>query len=149
MIRPFDSLMLRTLLGPMVAALQLFAVYVLLHGHYSPGGGFQGGILLAASMILPLLTRGRGLGNWTLSLRGAVSLAATGVLIFTVIGMAPLLLGAQMLDYAALPLAALPEARRSMGILLIEVGVMMAVAGAMVAIFYGLAGEIGAREGEA
>jgi hypothetical protein len=47
MIRPFDSLMLRTLLGPLVAAMQLFAVYVLVHGHYSPGGGFQAGILLA------------------------------------------------------------------------------------------------------
>jgi multicomponent Na+:H+ antiporter subunit B len=144
MIGSFDSLMLRTLLGPVVAGLQLFAVYVLLHGHYSPGGGFQGGILLAASMILPLLTTGAG--RRTLSLQGAVSLAATGVLVFTLIGVAPLLFGAQMLDYSVLPLGAAPEARRSMGILLIEVGVMMAVSGAMLAIFYGLAGEIGEDE---
>jgi multicomponent Na+:H+ antiporter subunit B len=143
MIRHFDSLMLRTLLGPLVAALQLFAVYVLLHGHYSPGGGFQAGILLAASLILPLLTRGEGAGELTLSTRGAVTLTAVGVLIFALIGILPLLWGMPMLDYGALPLGADPAERRSLGILLVEVGVTLAVAGAMVAIFYGLAGEIG------
>jgi multicomponent Na+:H+ antiporter subunit B len=147
MIRPFDSLMLRTLLGPLVAALQLFAVYVLLHGHYSPGGGFQAGILIAASLLLRLLTRGREAGGLTLSTRGAVSLTAAGVLVFTLIGALPLLGGEAMLDYAALPLAAEAADRRSLGILLVEIGVTMAVAGAMVSIFYGLAGEIG-QEGE-
>lgn len=143
MIQPFDSLMLRTLLGPIVAALQLFAVYVLLHGHYSPGGGFQAGILVAASLILPLLVRGRSEQRRTLSLRGAVSLTAMGVLIYTLIGIIPLLTGGAMLDYAALPLGGEAADRRSLGILLIEVGVTIGVAGAMVSIFYALAGEIG------
>jgi multicomponent Na+:H+ antiporter subunit B len=147
MIQPFDSTLLRTLLGPMTVSLQLFAVYVLLHGHYSPGGGFQAGILLAASLILPLLVRGRGDGNRTLSLRGAVTLTAVGVLIFTLIGIASLPLGGAMLDYAALPLAAEAPDRRSLGILLVEVGVTLGVAGAMVSIFYALVGEIGV-EGE-
>ncbi len=139
--------MLRTLLGPLVATLQLFAVYVLVHGHYSPGGGFQAGILLAASLILPLLTMGRSPGWLTLSARGAVTLTAAGVLVFALIGALPLLWGETMLDYGALPLAAEARARRSLGILLIEVGVMLAVAGAMVSIFYALAGGIGG-EGE-
>jgi multicomponent Na+:H+ antiporter subunit B len=141
MIQPFESVMLRTLLGPMVAALQLFALYVLLHGHYSPGGGFQAGILLAASLILPLLIRGRDGGS--LSVRGALTLTSAGVLVYALIGVLPMLGGQPLLDYAALPLGAEAADRRSLGILLIEVGVTMAVAGAMVAIFYGLAGEIG------
>jgi multicomponent Na+:H+ antiporter subunit B len=148
MIQPFDSLMLRTLLGPMVVSLQLFAVYVLLHGHYSPGGGFQAGILIAASLILPLLAKGRGYGGYTLSLRGAVTLTAVGVLIFAGIGVVSLLLGGTMLDYSLLPIAAEAADRRSLGILLIEVGVTLGVAGAMVSIFFALAGEIG-QEGEA
>lgn len=149
MIQPFDSLMLRTLLGPLVAALQLFALYVLLHGHYSPGGGFQAGILLAASLILPLLTMGRGRGRRSLSLRGAVTLTAVGVLIYTLVGVLPLLTGSgTMLDYAALPLGGEAADRRSLGILLIEVGVTIGVAGAMVAIFYGLAGGIGGEGAE-
>ena len=38
----------RLLLPPM----QLFALYVIAHGHHSPGGGFQGGVILGASLIL-------------------------------------------------------------------------------------------------
>ena len=32
--------------------MQLFALYVVAHGHHSPGGGFQGGVILGASLIL-------------------------------------------------------------------------------------------------
>jgi multicomponent Na+:H+ antiporter subunit B len=30
----------------------LFGVYVFLHGHLSPGGGFQGGVIIASGMLL-------------------------------------------------------------------------------------------------
>jgi multicomponent Na+:H+ antiporter subunit B len=143
MIRSFDSLMLRTLLAPMVAAMQLFAGYVLLHGHYSPGGGFQAGILLAASMILPRLAIGQPLGRIALSPGGAGVMAAVGVLIFALIGAVSALYGHPVLDYGVLPLGSVPAYRRSLAILLIEVGVTLAVAGAMLAIFYALAGPIG------
>ncbi len=143
MIQPFDSLMLRVLLGPLVALMQLFGVYVFLHGHYGPGGGFQAGILLAASMILPLLTVGKVPGRLSFSLRGAVSMTAVGVMIFALIGVWSLLLGAPMLDYSVLPVAETVPYRRSMGILLIEIGVTLGVAGAMLSIFFALTGPIG------
>lgn len=142
MIRPFD-LSLRMLLSPLVALLQLFGIYVFLHGHYGPGGAFQAGILLAASMILPQLTLGEGLGLLTFSLRGAVTLTAIGVMIFALIGIWSMLLGAPMLDYSVLPIADTVPYRRSMGILLIEIGVMLGVAGAMLSIFFALTGPIG------
>lgn len=135
--------MLRVLLGPLVALMQLFGVYVFMHGHYGPGGGFQAGILLAASLILPLLTVGYVPGRLSFSMRGAVTLTAVGVLIFTLIGVWSLLLGQPMLDYSALPIAETAPYRRSMGILLIEVGVTLGVAGAMLSIFYGLSGALG------
>jgi multicomponent Na+:H+ antiporter subunit B len=143
MIRPFDSLMLRTLLGPLVAAMQLFAFYILLHGHYSPGGGFQAGILLGASMILPRLALGRPSGRFALTAGGAGVLTAVGVLIFAGIGAAAMLYGRPMLDYGVLPLGSDIAARRSLAILLIEVGVTLAVAGAMLSIFYALSGKLG------
>lgn len=143
MTRPFDSLMLRVVLTPLVAAMQLFAVYVLMHGHYSPGGGFQAGILLGASMILPRLAIGQPPGRLALTPGGAVVLTAIGLLVFTLIGLAPMLTGHPMLDYGVLPLAESARYRRSMGILLIEVGVTMAVAGAMLSIFFTLAGRLG------
>jgi multicomponent Na+:H+ antiporter subunit B len=146
MIRSFDSVMLRTLLGPLIAAMQIFAVYVLLHGHYSPGGGFQAGILLGASMILPRLVAGQPAGRLALSPRGAAILTAIGVLIFAGIGVYAVLVGSPMLDYSVLPIADYVPARRSLAILLIEVGVTFAVAGAMLSIFYTLASRLGGED---
>ena len=36
----------------------LFSIYVITHGHLTPGGGFQGGVLLASSAILICLVYG-------------------------------------------------------------------------------------------
>ena len=38
-----------------VPVIQIFALYVLAHGHVSPGGGFQGGVAMGASFILVAL----------------------------------------------------------------------------------------------
>lgn len=143
MIRPFDSLILRTLVAPLVAAMQLFGVYVLLHGHYSPGGGFVAGIMFAAAMLLTRLAVGQPSGLLAVSPRGAAVMAAVGMLVFAAIAVIPMLLGAPVLDYSVLPLAEKVAYRRSMGILLIEVGVTLTVAGAMVAIYYALSGAFG------
>ena len=35
-----------------IPIMQLFALYVIAHGHHSPGGGFQGGVMFGASFIL-------------------------------------------------------------------------------------------------
>ena len=37
--------------------LLLVGFYIILHGHLTPGGGFQGGVILAAAFFLPLLAR--------------------------------------------------------------------------------------------
>jgi multicomponent Na+:H+ antiporter subunit B len=138
--------MLRTILGPLLAAIQLFGVYILLHGHYSPGGGFVAGVLFAAAMILPRLTFGQPEGPLAVSPRGAALMGVAGIVIFAGIGVAPMFFGEIMLDYSVLPLAAEAAYRRSMGILLIEVGVTLAVAGSMLAIFYALSGPVGGEQ---
>ncbi|MEX2671386.1 MAG: MnhB domain-containing protein [Phycisphaeraceae bacterium] len=142
MIQPFESVMMRTLLGPMVAALQIFALYVVVHGHYSPGGGFQGGVLFGASIVLPLLVQGRRSGFFVLSQRAAIVMAAGGVLVFLAFGLFGPLAGQPVLDYAAVPLSDYPAYRRSLSILGIEIGVTMAVAGSVVSIFYILYEEV-------
>lgn len=37
--------------------IMLFGFYVITHGHLSPGGGFQGGVVLASGVILLLLSK--------------------------------------------------------------------------------------------
>ena len=33
----------------------MLGAYIILHGHLTPGGGFQGGVILAVAFFLPLL----------------------------------------------------------------------------------------------
>lgn len=49
-------------------------LYVVIHGHLTPGGGFQGGVILAAAFFLPLLARPQhGGGHRWLSLIEALA----------------------------------------------------------------------------
>lgn len=143
MSRPFNSAMLQLLMALLRGAIQLFGVYVLLHGHYAPGGGFVAGTLFAAGMILPRLLRGGAEEGTTLGPRGALVLASVGILLFAAVAVASLFLGSTLLDYGVLPIAASVAERRSLAALLIETGVTMAVAGAMLSIFLALSTEEG------
>lgn len=46
------SLILKEVNRFTVAFILLYGVYVILHGHLSPGGGFSGGTVISAGMIL-------------------------------------------------------------------------------------------------
>ena len=112
----------------------LFAIYVLVHGHDSPGGGFQGGVIMAASIILLRFVRGRERVSAFTS-NHALTLGCAGPLLYGGIGGASLLFGGNFLDYGALPLPLDPAEVRVIGTLGIETGVMLGVTGVLVLIF--------------
>ena len=138
MIRPHDSVIVHTLARVFTPIIQLFALYVLFHGHYSPGGGFQAGTLFAASVILPIIVFGIQ-GSLIVLERRAIILGGIGILLFAGIGLVPLLLGGEFLNYGKLPIPGMEaSARRHWGILGIEIGVTIAVAATAVSIYYSL-----------
>ena len=112
----------------------LFAVYVVIHGHDSPGGGFQGGVILAAAVILIRLVRGVHT-PWGLGTKGSLFLACLGLGIYAGIGVLAIAFGGNFLDYGVLPLGLEPGATRAVGTLGIEVGVTLGVAGVILVIF--------------
>ncbi len=64
--------------------LLLFGVYIFLHGHLTPGGGFQGGVVIASSIVLLLFEKSdrklnHALLQWIEALSGA-AYAAVGLL---------------------------------------------------------------------
>lgn len=125
----------------MVPFIQLFALYVITHGHYGPGGGFQGGVVLAASMMLLRLTSGEAYEHSRFPPELAVALGAGGMLIFAVTGFLPLIVGENFLDYAHLPIPGISGAElRYIGILIVEIGIGLAVWGILVTIFDHLLG---------
>jgi len=125
----------------MVPLIQLFGLYVIAHGHYGPGGGFQGGVILAASMMLLRLSLGEEQEHRRFSPRAAAALSAVGMLVFAATGLLSLVEGKEFLNYAGLPLGELSGAEaRYLGILMVEIGIGLAVWGTLVMLFDHLLG---------
>lgn len=131
MITTQNSAVARTISRLLIPFIQLFGLYVIMHGHSSPGGGFQGGVILASSFILMAV----GIDLAEVKRRFPPLVLATftsiGVLLYATIGMLSLVLGGNFLDYGVIPI---PDAR-SVGMLGIEIGVGITVTASIVSIF--------------
>lgn len=136
---------LRVVSKTLMPFIMLFALYVLFHGDYGPGGGFQAGVIFAAGFILYTLVFGLNAVQRVLPMRTLVRLVPVGVLIFTGVGLVTMLLGGGFLDYDQLNPSDRP-AGQQVGIMLIEVGVGISVAAVVVAMFYALARRGAQRE---
>ena len=134
MITEQQSIIVKTLCRLLVPFIQVFGLYVIMHGHSSPGGGFQGGVILASSFILLAIAYGIDEVKRRFSIAALTVFTSTGVLLYAVTGVVCVLLGANYLDYGILPVAE----PRSIGMLIIEVGVGITVMAAMVSIFHDL-----------
>lgn len=120
----------------------MFGLYVVMFGQYSPGGGFQGGTILAAGVILLRLSLGKKQTSKKFPPKLAPILGAIGLLIYGGTGLAALLSGGTYLDYSYLPIPAVSvEEKRYIGILLVEIGVALGVFGVLVSIFDSLTKE--------
>ena len=120
------------LLAPLI---QMYACYVIFHGHYSPGGGFQGGALLAASILLLRLTSGREGSQANFRSDLGLLLGPLGAMTFLGVGLL-MLNGGNFLDYKHTPFLRLEAAQiRSLDILIVEVAIGLAVMGTLISIF--------------
>lgn len=78
----------------------LFGVFIFLHGHLTPGGGFQGGVVIASGILLFVLANADSqisinLLHWVEDLSGAF---------YVMIGLLGLILAGGFLDNSILPL---------------------------------------------
>lgn len=123
-----------------VPFIQLFALYVIAHGHHSPGGGFQGGVIFGAAIILFAISNNLRRTLKRMSEKTSALLGSLGVLIYAGTGILCMVLGAGFLNYSALAslLGVDPVSARSHGILIVEIGVGIAVTAVMVWIYYNL-----------
>lgn len=127
----------RLLIPPM----QLFALYVIAHGHHSPGGGFQGGVILGASFILLALAYDLKKTLQRFQEKTMLFYSALGVLIYAGIGVICLLLGKNFLAYAAWSdfLGITELEAHSHGMLGVEIGVAITVMAIMFSLYTDLA----------
>lgn len=113
----------------LVPPMQIFALYVIAHGHHSPGGGFQGGVILGASYILLAIAYDLKFALLRFKEKTILVLSAVGVLIYAGIGVICLFLGRNFLAYAAWAefLGITEVEAHSHGMLGVEIGVAITV----------------------
>ena len=108
----------------------LFALYVQAHGDYSPGGGFQAGVIFASAFILYGLFAGVTVLQRTLPVYWMRAGMAGGLLLYMLVGMLCLIGGGSFLDYDYMP------GGQHAGVFIVELGVGLTVASTMILFFY-------------
>ncbi len=129
-----QNVILRVVSKLLIPFILVFALYVQWHGDFGPGGGFQAGVIFASAFILYALifdvdTARTVVPAWVTRL-----FLALGVALYAGVGVVGMLLGGNFLNYSLL--ADEPTQGQHLGILLIELGVGMTVAAAMITIFF-------------
>ncbi len=117
-------------------ALILFAFYLQFHGKFSPGGGFQSGIVMGLAFVvkdLLFLCSGGNGNKYLLRYKTSKIIAVSGVAIYATMGSVGVVTGHGFFDY--IPLATSSTMARQIGVFGMEVGVGLTVFGAMSLIY--------------
>ena len=131
-------LILRVVTKIVVGTIILFAFYVQFHGDFSPGGGFQAGVIMAVAFILYGVVFGLSKVKQVFPVWLAHKLMALGVLIYAGTGLVSLSYGYSFLDYTVFD-PEHPKHGQHWGIWLVELGVGVTVSGVIVSIYYAFA----------
>ena len=129
-----DDPILRVCTKIIVGPIILFGLYVQFHGDYGPGGGFQAGVIVAAGFILHSLIFGLKEGRKLVSENLNLNIMILGVLLYGGVGLISLYFNTEFLNYSIL--AHDSKHGQHIGILLIEFGVGLTVAGVMLILFH-------------
>jgi multicomponent Na+:H+ antiporter subunit B len=132
------DVILRVVAKFILPTMMLFALYVQFHGDYGPGGGFQAGVIVAATIIIYALIFGLPATVQMFPPGIVETCVPLGVLIYAGVGLLGIVTGGNYLDYSQL--AHDPAHGQEWGVLLVELGVFVTVASSLVAIFYMFAG---------
>lgn len=132
------SLIVKRITKITVSLIFLFGVYIVLHGHISPGGGFAGGVIIALSFVHLVLAFGKETALKRLSEAAASAVESLGGLFFWGIGLLGLSAG------GAFFMNVLPKGRpfdlfSSGSIILSNIAIAMKVGAGLFAIFIAMA----------
>jgi multicomponent Na+:H+ antiporter subunit B len=133
-VAPSDAMRLWLLL--MVAPKVVFGIYIIIHGQLTPGGGFQGGLILATSALIIYLGEGFGTFKKVVSHPVVETTEAIGAAAFVIIGMLAWIWGQPFLTNIV-PLGKSHELTSGGMIPLISGAIGLEVAAGFVLLLYG------------
>jgi multicomponent Na+:H+ antiporter subunit B len=96
---PGMTLIVKTVARLTAGLILLYGIYIVIHGHVSPGGGFAGGVIIALSFILLMLAFGKELMLKKVSVSMASLFESIGAVIFLAIALSGFLGGFFFLNF--------------------------------------------------
>jgi len=82
------SKIVRTVASQLMAFVLVFGLYVIMHGHVTPGGGFQGGAIIASGVVMLIVAFGSGQIKKFLRERRLSMVESSGALLFILVAFA-------------------------------------------------------------
>ena len=136
-----SDIIIKTVCRILIPFIQIYALYVVAHGDFSPGGGFQGGVIFGSSLILIAIAYNLKTLVKRISEKFLGVFSAIGVLIYVGIGTLAMVMGGNFLDYGKLAPLIGEHHVRALGMLGVEIGVGIAVTAVMVIIYINIVSE--------
>ncbi|NWF91554.1 MAG: sodium:proton antiporter [Syntrophaceae bacterium] len=136
------DVIIETVARVMIPFIQLFALYVIIHGAGGPGGGFQGGVVFASGFILYIIAFNLAGGRKRFPESANTILSSVGLYIYAGIGLLAILFSfgaAQYLNYGFIPFTSHFEENRALGMDFVEMGIGITVMAIIASIFFDLA----------
>ena len=117
----------------------LYGIYIILHGHLTPGGGFAGGTIIAGSFILLVIAFGSEFLALKKEETGSSILESTAILVFLAIASAGLLIsGVGIFFVNFFPKGTVGSLISAGAIPLFNIAIGIEVAAALVTVFLAL-----------
>ncbi len=132
-----SSKIIRTIAQKLFPFIVLFGFYLISHGHLSPGGGFQGGVVLGTAIILLALSHSIGQTEKKFKSRWLNMLEKLGILTLIFLGFLGIFLGHSFLSNF-LPLGKPGQIASGGLMLLFNITIGIKVAAGVSVIFYAL-----------
>jgi multicomponent Na+:H+ antiporter subunit B len=136
------DIIVETVARVMIPFIQLFALYVIIHGAGGPGGGFQGGVVFASAFILYVIAFNLAGGRARFPESANTIFSSLGLYIYAGIGLLAIIFSlgaAQYLNYGFIPFTSHFEENRAIGMDFVEIGIGITVMAITASIFFDLA----------
>jgi multicomponent Na+:H+ antiporter subunit B len=134
-----NSLIVRTVVEKAMPFILMYGLYVILHGEVSPGGGFQGGVVIGTAYILYTLVFGLEEGQHQAPPRYITLANTVGPLLFVTAGLWGVVTGYTFLANKVVnltPHGELGTMFGSLSLLLINLGIGLAVSSVILGCFF-------------
>ncbi len=116
----------------------LYGIYIIVHGHLTPGGGFAGGALIAGAYILVILANGSDAIKLKKEEVGSSLSESVSILVVLMMAVAGFFIGAKVFFNNYLPTGKMGELISAGAIPLYNIFIGIEVAAALLTIFLAL-----------